>query len=108
MPIPTQNIDALAACWVRGGVGESRGWPSGDFGQWKQCSWLGDWWHVPAYTTDPAAAMRLQIKYGLTTRPHGTERWIAYDDVWDDCVADQSLCRAITASALLAALEEKT
>ena len=89
-PIPNADLDVLAACWCEG---------------WEQHVWTKQWddvlnktWHEhpPAYTTSPAAAMRLMLKYDIIPT------WLK-----DNPQTVEELCYALTTAALLVVLEEE-
>ncbi len=132
-PLSNADLDALAACWCEGEWVEPV--PAMDewcmlIGERNIPSFLATWAPVPAYTTDPVAAMRLQVKCDIGTvhldSPGGGGSWEAGAWMWpndlakteridayvehtkDSTEADKlkALCRAITEAALLAALTD--
>lgn len=106
-PLPNAGLDALCACWCEGREIEWRQ----QGGVWFMLRDKGMHWEsIPRYTTNPAAAMRLQVKYRISTNWNldgccafdaRSGRWISGGDK-----TIEALCHAIIEAALIAALTE--
>lgn len=115
-PLPNADLNALAACWCE------------NMRELEPClgappNWARDeedgsisFQPLPAYTTSPEAAMRLQVQYNVEP-VHLGKIWCAH--VWvkhqlittrsgytQDSEKVEALCYAITTAALIAKLTE--
>ena len=95
-PLPNADLDAIAAKWcMHLKVRPDKASP----GRWegKADAPGGIWVSVPTPTTDPVAAMRLQVKYRLTN----LDRLLM-----QGAISVEAICHTITTAALIAALTE--
>ncbi len=111
-PLPNAYLDALAACWCEGEWVKMvnitfYGWARPTFHEDDRCRPFHIWDRLTFHpTTDPVAAMRLSVKYGLYM-PRSTMVSTQGRDLIPlmDKTVD-ALCHALTEAALIAALIE--
>lgn len=117
-PLSNADLNALAACWCWGEW--VRAWGNNAVPHfWQRARAFNDWeegfvWDlIPAYTTSPDAAMRLQVQYniGLTAfQGYGMADSLSEGAVMSKLQTKftqntvEARCHAITTAALLVAL----